>query len=110
MLDLLADRPEHRAAVQAVWARALAGEQFTEVGEFGEPGLDRRSYEMKYNVLRDANGELIGAYQFVYDVTEGMLEQERLAAAEAGAPAGGRALPGLLREHRRGAVRHRGAP
>ena len=83
MLDLLADRPEHRAAVQAVWARALAGEQFTEVGEFGEPGLDRRSYEMKYNVLRDANGELIGAYQFVYDVTEGMLEQERLAAAEA---------------------------
>ena len=39
---------------------------------------------MKYNVLRDANGELIGAYQFVYDVTEeGMLEQERLAAAEA---------------------------
>lgn len=82
MLDLLADRPEHQAAVQAVWARAVAGEQFTEVGEFGDPGLDRRFYEMKYNVLRGPNGERIGAYQFVYDVTDRVAEQRRLAEAE----------------------------
>ena len=35
MLDLLADQPEHRAVVEAVWSRALAGEEFTEVADFG---------------------------------------------------------------------------
>ena len=82
MLDLLNDAPEHRAAVEAVWARALAGEEFTEVGEFGDPGRARRSYEMKYHRLRDGEGRQIGAYQFVYDVTERVQEQRRLAEAE----------------------------
>ena len=82
MLDLLADHPEHRAAVEAVWSRALAGEEFTEVAEFGDATRDRRFYEMKYNVLRGPHGERIGAYQFVYDVTERMRDQARLAEAQ----------------------------
>ncbi|MFC7536104.1 PAS domain S-box protein [Sphingomonas sp. GCM10030256] len=83
MLDALAHLPEHQAAVQAVWSRALAGEAFTAVGEFGEPSRERRSYEMKYHVLRDAAGTQMGAYQFVYDVTDRVREQQRLAEAEA---------------------------
>ena len=82
MLDLLADQPPHRAAVQAIWSRALAGEEFTAVDEFGDPSHDRRSYEMRFNTLRDANGEQIGAYQFVYDVTDRLRDQERLRHAE----------------------------
>jgi PAS domain S-box-containing protein len=82
MLDVLADQPEHQEAVRAVWARALGGEEFTETAEFGDPGRARRCYEMKYNVLRDASGKQVGAYQFVYDVTDRILEQERLAMAE----------------------------
>ncbi|MDO9016964.1 MAG: PAS domain-containing protein [Deltaproteobacteria bacterium] len=82
MLDALGDRPEHRDAVKAAWGRALAGEVFTDVGEFGDPGRERRCYEMKYDVLRDASGAMIGAYQFVYDVTERVREQRRLASAE----------------------------
>jgi signal transduction histidine kinase/CheY-like chemotaxis protein len=76
MLDLLAAQPENQAAVKAVWGRALAGEEFVEVGEFGDPSRDRRSYEMRYNTLR------IGAYQFVYDVTERLRDQQRLREAE----------------------------
>ncbi|EWY36146.1 chemotaxis protein CheY [Skermanella stibiiresistens SB22] len=83
MLDILQDRPEQRDAVRSVWARALAGEEFTEVGEFGDPERDRRFYEMKYNLLRDTEGRRIGAYQFTYDVTQRMEEQRRLADAEA---------------------------
>jgi PAS domain S-box-containing protein len=83
MLELLADRPEQAAAVKAVWSRALAGEEFTEIDEFGDPGLDRRCYEMKFNVLRDQNGCQIGAYQFVYDVTQRVRDQKRLVEAEA---------------------------
>jgi PAS domain S-box-containing protein len=82
MLDLLAAQPEHQAAVKAVWGRALAGEEFVEVGEFGDPSRDRRSYEMRYNTLRSRDGERIGAYQFVYDVTERLRDQQRLREAE----------------------------
>jgi PAS domain S-box-containing protein len=82
MLELLADQPEQQAAVKAVWARALAGEQFTETGEFGNPARDRRSYEIKFNTLRDRSGRRIGAYQFVTDVTERLKDQRRLAEAE----------------------------
>ena len=83
MLDLLADRPTHQADIRAVWSRALAGEVFTVVEEFGDATRDRRAYEMRYNTLRDRNGNRVGAYQFVYDVTERLRDQERLRRAEA---------------------------
>ncbi len=82
LLELLATQPEHQAEVKAVWSRALAGEVFTEVGEFGDPVRDRRAYEMRYNTLRDRDGHRIGAYQFVYDVTERLRDQQRLRQAE----------------------------
>jgi signal transduction histidine kinase/CheY-like chemotaxis protein len=69
--------------VKAVWGRALAGEEFVEIAEFGDPQLDRRAYEMRYYTLRGRDGERIGAYQFVYDVTERLRDQERLREAEA---------------------------
>ena len=56
MLDLLAERPDHQEAVRAMWARALGGEEFTEIGEFGDSSFDRRFYEIKFNTLRDAAG------------------------------------------------------
>jgi signal transduction histidine kinase len=65
-----------------VWGRALAGEEFTAIEEFGDPARDRRAYEMRFNTLRDRSGRQIGAYQFVYDVTERLRAQERLRAAE----------------------------
>ena len=82
MLDLLADRPAHQAAVKAVWSRALAGEMFTATEEFGDPARDRRAYEMRFNTLLDRDGKRIGAYQFVYDVTDRLRDQERLRTAE----------------------------
>jgi PAS domain S-box-containing protein len=81
MMDVLASQPEHQAAVKAVWGRALGGEEFVEIGEFGDPARDRRSYEMRYSTLRDGHGVRIGAYQFVYDVTERVRDQERLRTA-----------------------------
>jgi PAS domain S-box-containing protein len=83
MLKILEHMPDHQADVKAVWGRALAGEEFTAIDDFGDPSLDRRYYEMKFNSLRDANGKLIGAYQFVYDVTDRLRDQARLAEAEA---------------------------
>ena len=83
VFDLLADQPDNQAAVTSVWSRALAGEEFTAIEEFGDPSRDRRFYEMRFNTLRDRDGKRIGAYQFVYDVTERLHDQERLRHAEA---------------------------
>jgi PAS domain S-box-containing protein len=82
MLDLLAGQPDNQAAVKAVWSRALAGEEFTEIDEFGDPTRDRRAYEMRFNTLRDRDGTRVGAYQFVYDVTDRLRGEERLRTAE----------------------------
>ena len=82
MLEVLADQPEHMEAVRAIWSRALGGEEFTEIAEFGDSQRARRHYEMKYNVLRDGAGRQIAAYHFVYDVSTRMMEQRRLAEAE----------------------------
>jgi PAS domain S-box-containing protein len=82
MLELLTAQPGHLAAVKAVWSRALAGEEFVEVDQFGDPGRDRRFYEMRYNTLRNRDGERIGAYQFVYDVSERLRDQQRLRDTE----------------------------
>jgi PAS domain S-box-containing protein len=83
VLDLLADQPENQARARALWSRALAGEEFTAIEEFGDPSRERRFYEMRFNTLRDREGNRIGAYQFVYDVTERLRDQERLRHAEA---------------------------
>src|ERR1044072_2254967 len=37
---------------------------------------------MRFNTVRNRSGHQIGAYQFVYDVTERLRAQERLRAAE----------------------------
>ncbi len=83
MLELLADRPVHRVEVESLWSRAMAGEVFTAIQEFGDPAFDRRAYEIKFNVLRDREGRQIGAFQFVYDVTDRLRDQARLIEAEA---------------------------
>lgn len=82
MLELLADRPEHQAQVRTVWSRALAGESFVATDEFGDSERERRHYEMRFHPLYDADGNLIGAYQFVYDVSQRVAEQERLRETE----------------------------
>ncbi|WP_343595354.1 PAS domain-containing protein [Pseudomonas sp.] len=63
--------------IMPMWHRALAGEQFTEIGAFGS-----RHYELRFNALRDQDGSVQGAYLFAYDITERVQEQQRLAKAE----------------------------
>jgi signal transduction histidine kinase len=82
MLDALAGQPANQAAVRALWSRALAGEAFTTINEFTDPSGEPRAYEIRFSLLRDRDGRQIGAYQFVYDVTERLRGQERLRAAE----------------------------
>ena len=86
MLDLLSDQPAERAALEAIWSRALAGEEFTTTAEFGDPVRvsKRHCYEMKFNTLKDADGVRIGAFQVVTDITDRVrTELERAQLQEA---------------------------
>jgi PAS domain S-box-containing protein len=82
LLELLADFPQEQANARALWERAFAGAAFTEIQQFGSPGVDRRYYEMKFNALKDGAGEQFAAFQFVYDVTDRIEHQEQLARTE----------------------------
>ncbi|MFL1463583.1 PAS domain-containing protein [Roseococcus sp. DSY-14] len=80
--EVLAHLPAESDGALALWSRALAGEEFTATTEFGDPGRARRTYEMSFSTLRDAEGRFIGAYQFSSDVTDRLRDTERLAQAE----------------------------
>ena len=69
-------------AQSGTWRRALAGEAFTTVEEWGDPELDRRTYEMRFEILRGADGGQIGAFPTGRDITDRLQEQARLAQAE----------------------------
>ncbi|HEX5281173.1 MAG TPA: ATP-binding protein [Micropepsaceae bacterium] len=81
--DLLARKPDQRQKIASLWTRAVSGEEFTAVEQFEDLSHARRAYEMKFNVLRDSNGDKIGAYQFAYDVTQRLQDQLRLSETEA---------------------------
>ena len=78
---LMAKHPEDCARRLLLWTRALKGEAFVDVTEFGE-GDQRRHYELRFSPLHDAHGQLIGAYLFAYDISERIREQKRLRNTE----------------------------
>ena len=80
-LELLADRPELVPKIRDIWQRALDGEAFTEIIGVDDPKRGIRHYEMKFNPLLGPSGRQVGAYQFAYDVTDRVRDQERLAQA-----------------------------
>ena len=88
MLELLEDQPEHRDAIRAVWSKALAGEEFVEIGEFGDPGRDP-------SILRNAL-QLPAQWRRPADRRLPVRLRRHRTPAGAGAPARGRgsAAPG----------------
>jgi hypothetical protein len=76
-------QPEHQQEVRAGWARALAGQEITVVEEFGDPSLARPYYAISFRTLKDAQGNRIGAYQFVTDVSDRLRAEAQLTEAQA---------------------------
>lgn len=81
LLEIMQIRPDDCARGMALWTRALQGEAFVEIAEFGE-GEHARHYELRFSALYDTQEQLIGAYLFAYDVSERIREQQRLHRAE----------------------------
>jgi PAS domain S-box-containing protein len=79
---LLDSHPAFQALMTGLWSRALAGEEFTALESLVDGDGEPRYYEMKFNTLRDAAGDLRGAYQFAQDVTKRVHDEARLEEVE----------------------------
>lgn len=61
ILDLLAHVPDEQRKIGALWKRALQGEEFSLIGEFGSSSENKTCYECNFNSIYDEKGLLIGA-------------------------------------------------
>jgi PAS domain S-box-containing protein len=66
--DLFTEDQAH--VMRALMARALAGEVFTVVEEFGDPSIVKPYWEVSYTPLRDGDGRIFGAFHHAQDITE----------------------------------------
>ncbi len=81
-LSLFGDAPDHVAQQRAIWSRALEGETFVIVGEFGDNAFERRHYEVRFTPLLSRDGQRIGASSTSYDVTARVEAERQLVATQ----------------------------
>jgi PAS domain S-box-containing protein len=78
MVDAYADMPEEQATAIKQWSRALHGESAEYRLESGEPGPNRRVYNVRHTPLYDAQGHVIGAGEVAFDITNQVRAEEEL--------------------------------
>lgn len=78
LLDLLACFPAHRDMIHAQWLRALDGETFVIVDEFGDAAHQQAHFEVHFHPMRDAAGGITGAFLTAYDVSARVRAQRDL--------------------------------
>ncbi len=74
--------PEQAPIIRGFMARALAGEIFSVVEEFGDPTLNRPYWEISYAPLRDASGQIFGAFHHAHDISSRLRAEADLSAAQ----------------------------
>jgi PAS domain S-box-containing protein len=70
--------PEQRAVMRALMDRALSGERFTIVEEFGRPELGTPCWEISYTPLHNAAFEVIGAFHQAKDISDRLSAEHEL--------------------------------
>lgn len=78
MLTDVVGRDDDRQKAKAQFDRALAGEHFVIVDDYGDTRFSRRSYENSYGPLKNEAGEVIGFSCFLSDVTVQRQTREEL--------------------------------
>ncbi|MFZ5893802.1 MAG: hybrid sensor histidine kinase/response regulator [Myxococcota bacterium] len=69
MLELIG-RDDDRTKARENFDRALSGESFTLIEEYGDARMDRRFYEDVYSPVRNDTGQIIGLAVYLTDITE----------------------------------------
>ncbi|HEY9707402.1 MAG TPA: PAS domain S-box protein, partial [Oculatellaceae cyanobacterium] len=82
LIEALAHLPEEQAKVAEIWSRALAGEEFTIIQEFGDTARERNYYEITFSSIRDKNGQRIGASHIAKNVSDRLATEQVLRESE----------------------------
>lgn len=70
--------PEQAEVVRGLMSRTLAGESFIVREAFGNPDLDVPNWQIAYNPLRDADGDIVGGFHRALDITTEVRAQVEL--------------------------------
>ena len=71
--------PDQAPVIRGFMARALDGEVFSVVEEFGNPDIERPYWEIHYAPLRDADGAIFGAFHHAQDISARLHAEAALA-------------------------------
>ncbi|HEY9604115.1 MAG TPA: PAS domain S-box protein, partial [Allocoleopsis sp.] len=82
LIEALAHLPDSQAKWLEMWERALAGEQFTLIQEFGNSNRDRNYYEITYSSIKDKSGQLLGASHIIKNVSDRIRSEQALRDSE----------------------------
>jgi PAS domain S-box-containing protein len=74
--------PDQKAIIRGFMARALGGEAYAVTEEFGDPGLAKPCWEVSYAPLRDAGGEIIGAFHHARDISARLRAEAELTMTQ----------------------------
>ncbi|SOB87317.1 PAS domain S-box-containing protein [Sphingomonas guangdongensis] len=74
--------PEQRVRMTALMRRALSGERFTVVEQFGRAEYGQPHWEISYTPLCDASGAIIGAFHMADDVSDRLRAEQELTLAQ----------------------------
>ncbi|MCW6508474.1 hybrid sensor histidine kinase/response regulator [Lichenifustis flavocetrariae] len=74
--------PEQAKVMRAQMARALTGEIFSVVEEFGNPVIGHPCWEISYAPIRDADGTIVGAFHVALDVGPRLRAEAALSATK----------------------------
>lgn len=78
LVEAMSHLPPKQTKAVELWNRALQGETFTVGQEFGDPGQERKYYELAFSPILNEQNELIGATHIVRDVTERKRVEQQL--------------------------------
>ncbi|MFP4243145.1 MAG: PAS domain-containing protein, partial [Chitinispirillaceae bacterium] len=78
MVEAMSPWPEEQKKARDLWSRAMRGESFKIIMEFGPTKKQMQYYDLRFNPLRDASGRIIGAAHFLRNVTEEVRTEKAL--------------------------------
>ena len=82
MVKAMAPWPEEQQKAKDLWHRALNGESFSIIMEFGPSSEEKHFYDLRFNPLYDSSGNISGAAHIFRDVTDQIKAQKALQESE----------------------------
>ncbi len=83
MLDTFTHLPEQQKVIAQEWSQVLHGETTNRIVEFGDPGLYRRVYNVLHAPIWAHDGNVVGAGEVAYNISEQVQAQQSLKESEA---------------------------